>query len=45
VGEEIAADAMDFEGDQVAGSKSTAMVYGQKRALQISGHYLEAVLF
>lgn len=37
LGEEIAADAMDFEGDQVVGSKSIAILYGQKRALKLSG--------
>ncbi|MGM0462799.1 MAG: UbiA family prenyltransferase, partial [Fibrobacterota bacterium] len=42
--EEIAADAMDFEGDQVAGSKSIAIVYGQKRALQISGTLFGGVI-
>jgi len=36
LGEEIAADAMDLEGDQVAGSKSIAILYGQNRALKTS---------
>jgi geranylgeranylglycerol-phosphate geranylgeranyltransferase len=37
LGEEIAADAMDVEGDRKAGSRSLAVVLGQKRALRISG--------
>ena len=37
LGEEIAADAMDVEGDQVISSRSIAIVYGQDRALKISG--------
>ena len=37
LGEEIAADAMDMEGDRKAGSRSLALVYGQQNALKISG--------
>ncbi|MEI6756450.1 MAG: UbiA family prenyltransferase [Chlorobium sp.] len=37
LGEEIAADAMDMEGDRRAGSRSLALVYGQQNALKISG--------
>lgn len=36
LGEEIAADAMDMEGDRKAGSRSLALVYGQEGALKIS---------
>jgi len=36
LGEEIAADAMDFEGDRLIGSRSLAIVYGRARALRIS---------
>ena len=35
--EEIAGDAMDMAGDQKRSSKSIAIVYGQARALRISG--------
>jgi geranylgeranylglycerol-phosphate geranylgeranyltransferase len=38
--EEIAADAMDAEGDQKRGSKSIAIVYGKQSALRVS-----AILF
>ncbi len=37
LGEEIAADAMDAEGDAEAGSQSLALRYGHKKALRISG--------
>lgn len=37
LGEEIAADALDMEGDRIIGSKSIAIQYGQDRALKISG--------
>lgn len=37
LGEEIAADAMDMEGDQVAGSRSLALLFGRETALRISG--------
>jgi len=40
LGEEIAADAMDILGDRKAGSRSLAVLFGQKKALRIS-----AVLF
>ncbi len=36
LGEEIASDAMDEEGDRAAGSRSLAVIYGQKRALRVS---------
>ncbi|MCQ1536942.1 prenyltransferase [Methanosarcina sp. KYL-1] len=37
LGEEIAADAMDIEGDRLAGSRSLALVLGRENALKISG--------
>jgi geranylgeranylglycerol-phosphate geranylgeranyltransferase len=37
LGEEIAADAMDIEGDRLAGSHSLALVLGSEKALKISG--------
>ncbi len=37
LGEEIAADAMDIEGDRRAGSRSLALVLGREKALKISG--------
>jgi geranylgeranylglycerol-phosphate geranylgeranyltransferase len=37
LGEEIAADAMDVEGDRLSGSRSLAVVMGAKKALRISG--------
>jgi geranylgeranylglycerol-phosphate geranylgeranyltransferase len=37
LGEEIAADAMDMEGDRKAGSRSLALVLGRDTALKISG--------
>jgi geranylgeranylglycerol-phosphate geranylgeranyltransferase len=36
LGEEIAADALDMEGDREAGSRSLALVFGRKKALNIS---------
>jgi geranylgeranylglycerol-phosphate geranylgeranyltransferase len=36
LGEEIAADAMDLEGDRQAGSKSLALLLGRETALKIS---------
>lgn len=37
LGEEIAADAMDIEGDRQAGSRSLALILGRENALKISG--------
>ena len=37
LGEEIAADAMDIEGDSQVGSRSLALVFGRENALKISG--------
>jgi geranylgeranylglycerol-phosphate geranylgeranyltransferase len=37
LGEEIAADAMDIEGDRLAGSRSLALLLGSENALKISG--------
>ena len=37
LGEEIAADAMDIEGDRLAGSRSLAITLGEEKALRISG--------
>jgi geranylgeranylglycerol-phosphate geranylgeranyltransferase len=36
LGEEIAADAMDIQGGQLAGSRSVAIIVGQEQALRIS---------
>jgi geranylgeranylglycerol-phosphate geranylgeranyltransferase len=36
LGEEIAADAMDYKGDREAGSRSIAIVWGQQKALRLS---------
>ena len=36
LGEEIAADAMDVEGDKIIGSRSLAIVHGPARALRVS---------
>ncbi|MBL0176370.1 MAG: UbiA family prenyltransferase [Ignavibacteria bacterium] len=36
LGEEIAADAMDMEGDKALGSRSLAVLYGREQALRIS---------
>jgi len=46
LGEEIAADAMDAEGDRHAGSKSLAVQLGQENALRISaGIFLSVIVF
>lgn len=46
LGEEIAADAMDSAGDQLAGSRSLAIRWGQDKALRLSGSvFLLVVLF
>jgi geranylgeranylglycerol-phosphate geranylgeranyltransferase len=37
LGEEIAADAMDVQGDRLAGSRSLAVLLGQETALKIAG--------
>ncbi len=37
LGEEIAADAMDLEGDRKAGSRSLALILGRENAIKISG--------
>jgi len=37
LGEEIAADAIDVEGDRQAGSRSLAVLFGSETALKISG--------
>jgi len=37
LGEEIASDAMDIEGDRKVGSRSLALVLGRENALKISG--------
>lgn len=37
LGEEIAADAMDVEGDRKAGSRSLPVLFGRENALKISG--------
>ena len=37
LGEEIAADAMDIEGDRKVGSHSLALVLGRENALKVSG--------
>ena len=44
VGEEIAADAMDVQGDRQAGSQSLAVVLGPERALRISAAVFMAVV-
>ena len=44
VGEEIAADAMDVQGDRQAGSQSLAVVLGPERALRISAAIFMAVV-
>ncbi len=36
LGEEIAGDAMDMEGDQKRGSRSLALMYGRRAALRVS---------
>ena len=44
LGEEIAADAMDVQGDRQAGSQSLAVVLGPERALRISAAVFMAVV-
>jgi geranylgeranylglycerol-phosphate geranylgeranyltransferase len=44
LGEEIAADAGDIEGDRHAGSRSIAVVYGQRTALLVSSTIFTAVI-
>lgn len=44
LGEEIAADAMDVEGDKIVGSRSLAIVYGRERALRISAWIFGATI-
>lgn len=44
LGEEIAADAMDMEGDALIGSRSLAIVYGQRTALWISASIFGSVV-
>jgi geranylgeranylglycerol-phosphate geranylgeranyltransferase len=45
LGEEIAADSMDVEGDTVINSKSLAIKYGRQKALRISGSVFLTVIF
>jgi geranylgeranylglycerol-phosphate geranylgeranyltransferase len=44
LGEEIAADAMDAEGDAQAGSRSLALTIGREKALRISGTIFLSVI-
>ena len=44
LGEEIAADAMDVEGDRLIGSRSLAIVFGPQQALKISALVFLAVV-
>lgn len=44
LGEEIAADAFDIEGDRLSGSRSLAIVYGETVALRISAALLSSVV-
>ncbi|MBN1306070.1 MAG: UbiA family prenyltransferase [Anaerolineales bacterium] len=44
LGEEIAADALDMEGDQAAGSRSLAILFGPVKALRISTVIFGAVV-
>jgi geranylgeranylglycerol-phosphate geranylgeranyltransferase len=44
LGEEIAADAMDIEGDKVVGSRSLAIVLGPRKALAISAGIFAVVV-
>lgn len=44
LGEEIAADAMDVEGDRIIGSRSLAIVIGPRRALKVSAGVFLAVI-
>ncbi|WP_048140444.1 UbiA family prenyltransferase [Methanosarcina horonobensis] len=45
LGEEIAADAMDIEGDRKAGSRSLALILGRENALKISAVIFSLVVF
>ncbi len=44
LGEEIAADAMDMEGDKLINSKSLAIKYGKDKAVKISGYIFFSVI-
>jgi geranylgeranylglycerol-phosphate geranylgeranyltransferase len=44
LGEEIAADAMDMDGDRLIGSRSLAIVYGRARALKAGAVIFGAVI-
>jgi geranylgeranylglycerol-phosphate geranylgeranyltransferase len=44
LGEEVAADAGDIDGDRHAGSRSIAVVYGQRTALKVSGVIFSVVI-
>ena len=44
LGEEIAADAMDIEGDRIIGSRSLAIVYGRERSLRTSAIVFGALI-
>lgn len=44
LGEEIAADAMDVEGDKLAGSRSLAIMIGPRNALMVSAAVFSAVI-
>lgn len=44
LGEEIAADAMDMEGDAIIGSRSIALMHGRERALKISAGVFSALI-
>ncbi len=44
LGEEIAADAMDIEGDKLIGSRSLAIVYGRETALRTSAGVFGALI-
>ncbi len=44
LGEEIAGDAMDIEGDKKRGSKSIAIVHGRNFALAVSGSLFALVV-
>ena len=44
LGEEIAADAMDIEGDKIIGSRSVAIVHGRERALRTSAVVFGALI-
>jgi geranylgeranylglycerol-phosphate geranylgeranyltransferase len=44
LGEEIAADAMDVEGDRLIGSRSLAIVIGPRKALKVSAGIFAAVV-